>query len=96
MPLTTDVVCSARGCRAAATWALRWNNPRLHTPERRKTWVACDQHRGSLAEYLESRGLLRETLPAHQLPRNDESPPTDQSPPTDEPPPTDRPPVVRP
>ena len=29
-----DLVCSARGCRAEARWALRWNNPKLHPPER--------------------------------------------------------------
>ena len=26
------LMCSARGCRATAVWALRWNNPRLHPP----------------------------------------------------------------
>jgi hypothetical protein len=56
------VVCSARGCRTAATWALRWNNPRLHPPERRKTWLACDGHRDSLQEFLTVRGLHRETV----------------------------------
>jgi len=67
MPLTTDPVCSARGCRDAAVWALRWNNPRLHTPERRKTWVACDEHRVSLTEFLTVRGFLRETVTTAQL-----------------------------
>ena len=33
--------CSARGCQAPAVWELLWNNPKLHTPERRKTWLAC-------------------------------------------------------
>lgn len=55
--------CSAKGCRAAATWALRWNNPRLHTPERRKVWLACEEHRGSLGDHLAARGFLRETVP---------------------------------
>ena len=62
-----DLVCSARGCRAAATWALRWNNPRLHTVERRKTWLACDEHRTSLSEYLGLRGFLKETLSVEEL-----------------------------
>ena len=30
-------ICSAKGCRAAAVWVLAWNNPKIHTPERRKT-----------------------------------------------------------
>ena len=32
--------CSAKGCRAPALWQLRWNNPKIHTPEYRKTWLA--------------------------------------------------------
>ena len=54
-------VCSAKGCRAAATWVLAWNNPKLHTPDRRKTWAACDDHKGSLSDFLGARGFLRET-----------------------------------
>ena len=42
------LVCSAKGCDGPATTALRWNNPKIHTPERRKTWLACDEHRESL------------------------------------------------
>ena len=52
--------CSARGCQAAATWSLLWNNPKLHTPERRKTWLACDEHRASLADFLAARQFLRD------------------------------------
>jgi hypothetical protein len=58
----SDLICSARSCREHARWALRWNNPRLHTPERRKTWLACDQHRAHLAEHLSVRGFLCETV----------------------------------
>ncbi len=47
--------CSAKGCSAPATWELRWNNPRLHTPERRKVWLACDEHRDYLHDYLAAR-----------------------------------------
>jgi hypothetical protein len=60
--------CSARGCRSPAAWALRWNNPRLHQPERRKTWLACETHRGELESFLATRGLLREVLAAGDLP----------------------------
>jgi hypothetical protein len=62
-----DLVCSAKGCRSDATWALRWNNPKLHPPERRKTWLACDDHRESLGEFLSVRGFLRETVPSSTL-----------------------------
>ena len=55
------VICSAKGCREVARWALLWNNPKLHTPDRRKTWTACADHRESLSEFLSARGFLRET-----------------------------------
>lgn len=55
--------CSARGCTAPAAWALVWNNPRLHTPDREKTWLACGEHRDSLSEFLRLRGFLRRVDP---------------------------------
>lgn len=59
----TSPVCSAKGCREAAAWVLAWNNPKLHTPDRRKVWTACDEHRTSLSSFLETRGFLREVVP---------------------------------
>jgi hypothetical protein len=53
--------CSAKGCSNLATVALRWNNPKIHSPERRKTWLACDQHQESLTSFLGLRGFMRET-----------------------------------
>ena len=64
----TELVCSAKGCRAPATWAHLWNNPRLHTPDRRKVWLACDEHRSTLGEFLAVRGFLVESVPADQVP----------------------------
>ena len=55
--------CSAKGCRADATWELLWNNPRIHKPERRKVWLACDEHRESLATFLGAGGFLKDTVP---------------------------------
>jgi hypothetical protein len=63
-PAGSEHVCSAKGCRAAATVALRWNNPKLHTPDRRKTWLACPDHEDYLARFLDVRGFLRERVPA--------------------------------
>src|SRR5262245_46999877 len=57
-----DLRCSARGCRRPAQYALRWNNPKLHTADRRKTWLACDDHRASLSTFLDARGFLREVV----------------------------------
>jgi len=69
-----DLVCSAKGCRETASWGLLWNNPKLHTPERRKVWLACDAHRPTLSEFLELRGFLRDVVPVDELDRVDESP----------------------
>ncbi|MCX5534389.1 hypothetical protein OG785_28010 [Streptomyces sp. NBC_00006] len=54
--------CSAKGCRADAVWVLAWNNPKLHTPERRKTWLACDEHREHLTKFLDLRGFLKDVV----------------------------------
>ena len=56
-------ICSAKGCQHGAVWALLWNNPKLHTPERRKVWAACDDHRVSLSEFLGARQFLIEVVP---------------------------------
>jgi hypothetical protein len=62
-----ELICSSRGCRAEATWGLRWNNPRLHGADRRKVWLACDDHREHLEGYLGSRGLYRDTVAVSDL-----------------------------
>ena len=58
-----SATCSAKGCGAAASWELRWNNPKLHTPDRRKVWLACDEHKTSLGDFLAARSFLREVAP---------------------------------
>lgn len=62
-----SLMCSAKGCRQSAVWGLRWNNAKLHTPERRKTWLACADHLDSLGTFLTVRGFLRETVPVSEL-----------------------------
>ncbi|WP_404291239.1 acetone carboxylase [Glutamicibacter arilaitensis] len=57
------VQCSRKGCRQPAEFQLLWNNPKIHTPERRKIWLACQEHRGWLETYLKERLLYKETLP---------------------------------
>lgn len=49
--------CSATGCRAEPAWRVNWRNPRIHTPDRVKVWLACDEHRDHLAGYLSTRGF---------------------------------------
>ncbi|MET9698006.1 hypothetical protein ABZY31_13925 [Streptomyces sp. NPDC006529] len=54
--------CSGKGCRDAAVWVLAWNNPKLHTPERRKTWLSCEEHREHLSRFLSVRGFLKDVV----------------------------------
>ena len=58
-----ELICSAKGCQNPAQWSLLWNNPKLHTEDRRKTWLACDEHRQSLADFLGARSFLRDVEP---------------------------------
>jgi hypothetical protein len=51
------VQCSSAGCTANAAWRVNWRNPRIHTPDRVKVWLACDDHRTTLADYLVTRGF---------------------------------------
>jgi hypothetical protein len=60
---TAEPRCSRKACRANAAWQLLWNNPKIHTPERRKIWLACTEHRLWLEDYLQTRGLWKETVP---------------------------------
>ncbi|MFE9572258.1 hypothetical protein ACFYMW_27605 [Streptomyces sp. NPDC006692] len=55
-------ICSAKGCRADAVWVLAWNNPKVHTPTRRKTWLACAEHREYLSQFLGVRGFLKDVV----------------------------------
>lgn len=57
------LICSSKGCTAAALHRVEWNNPKIHTPDRRKTWLACDEHEPTLRGFLAARGFHRETLP---------------------------------
>jgi hypothetical protein len=57
------LICSGKGCTAPAEFELRWNNPKLHTPDRRKVWLACADHRQSLSDFLAARQFLRDVVP---------------------------------
>lgn len=61
--MTEDLVCSAKGCTAAAAHQVAWNNPKIHTPDRRKIWLACDEHEETLRAFLSARGFWKQTLP---------------------------------
>ncbi len=56
--------CSRSGCREAADWAVNWRNPRIHGPERVKVWLACEEHRDYLYDYVAARGFPVAITPA--------------------------------
>lgn len=58
-----ELICSARGCQQPAKHEVLWNNPKLHTPDRRKSWLACEDHESSLRTFLSARGFYKETRP---------------------------------
>lgn len=59
--------CSRAGCREAAVRALLWRNPKIHGPERRKTWLACEEHLPYLRDFLSARSFPLEESPVEEL-----------------------------
>ena len=49
--------CSRAGCREAATASINWRNPKIHGADRVKVWLACDEHRDFLREFLLARNF---------------------------------------
>ncbi|KAA9110836.1 hypothetical protein [Microbacterium rhizomatis] len=54
-PGASTAECSRAGCREHASWRITWRNPRIHTGDRRKIWVACDDHVEYLRAFLAAR-----------------------------------------
>lgn len=59
----SELICSSKGCVAGARHQVIWNNPKIHTPDRRKIWLACDEHEPTLREFLAKRDFYRATEP---------------------------------
>lgn len=62
-PLPDALTCSAKGCTRPAAVDLQWNNPKIHSADRRKHWLACADHATSLSGFLRVRGFLRDEQP---------------------------------
>ena len=52
-----SVQCSAAGCASTALWRVNWRNPRIHSADRVKVWLACASHDATLRDYLATRGF---------------------------------------
>lgn len=63
LPQSAFVKCSRKGCQAEATAEILWNNPKVHTPDRLKSWVACTEHVAYLQDFLVARGFWKQTRP---------------------------------
>ena len=53
----TSPQCSRAGCGLPATTTLNWRNPKIHTADRVKVWLACDDHADYLRDFLEARNF---------------------------------------
>lgn len=62
-----ELRCSRAGCAEEADWAILWRNPRIHAPNRTKTWLACQEHRSFLYDFLHARGFPLEVRPVAEL-----------------------------
>lgn len=51
------VRCSHAGCAKEAQWQILWRNPKIHSEDRVKTWLSCDEHRQYLADFLGARNF---------------------------------------
>jgi hypothetical protein len=60
----TGTRCSRSGCRTEAAWAVNWRNPRIHGPGRVKVWLACEEHRDFLYDFVAQRGFPAAITPA--------------------------------
>lgn len=60
--------CSRAGCSSDAAVALRWRNPKIHTPDRVKTWLACAEHREYLTNFLRARSFPVESIDVETMP----------------------------
>jgi hypothetical protein len=52
-----ELRCSRSGCREPATTNINWRNPTIHSIDRVKVWLACDDHREFFHDYFENRGF---------------------------------------
>ena len=49
--------CSRAGCGEPATASINWRNPKIHSSDRVKVWLACDEHTDFLREFLLARNF---------------------------------------
>ena len=63
LDLPAEQICSRAECTNPAAWNVNWRNPRIHTIDRVKIWLACDEHRQYLFDYLATRSFPVKVTP---------------------------------
>lgn len=58
-----EFTCSRAGCGDPATWQIHWRNPKIHPEDRRKVWLACDEHIDFLRDFLAARSFPLNVTP---------------------------------
>lgn len=66
-PVEHRFTCSRAGCQDEAEWALVWRNPKIHSEDRRKTWLACEPHLDVLKVFLTDRNFPLEVRTVKEL-----------------------------
>lgn len=56
------LTCSRAGCTSHATSRIEWRNPKIHTEDRVKVWLACHDHEEFLREFLAARNFPLRTV----------------------------------
>lgn len=57
MTNSSAVKCSRAGCAHSAQNKIIWRNPKIHSIDREKIWLACEIHQQYLVDYLDTRGF---------------------------------------
>jgi hypothetical protein len=65
------LTCSRAGCAQTASWRIEWRNPRIHTEDRVKVWLACAEHVDFLREFLAARDFPLQVVPADDADQGD-------------------------
>lgn len=63
MDAPEPLTCSRAGCRETASWRIEWRNPRIHSEDRVKVWLACEEHVDFLREFLAAREFPLRVVP---------------------------------
>lgn len=59
-----ELICSRAGCRKQATHRIEWRNPKIHSVDRVKVWLGCDEHVEFLRDFLAAREFPLRVVPA--------------------------------